>query len=72
MLPAPLRLRKEIERLEETARDLRSEQEVREAVRELNQRIMDWRRAPFGPPVFVPLADEEKMVGAWRGARPAS
>src|SRR5215471_5710949 len=35
LLPAPLRLRKEIERLSETVRELRSEQEVRSVVADL-------------------------------------
>jgi hypothetical protein len=69
LLPTPLRLRKEIEGLAEAVHDMRSEQEVREIVRELNRRIMDWRRRPVGPPVFVPLADEDKLVGEWRGRR---
>src|ERR1700751_870059 len=53
MLPTPLRLRKDIERLAERVPRLRSEQQVRDAVAELNERIMDWRRLPLGPPVFV-------------------
>jgi hypothetical protein len=69
LLPTPLRLRKEIERMAETVQDLRSEQEVRETVRELNWRIMEWRRRPVGPPIFVPLVDEETTVGRWRDAR---
>jgi hypothetical protein len=71
MLPTPLRLRKDIERLAERVPQLRSEQQVRDAVAELNERIMDWRRLPLGPPVFVPLVDEDMMVGRWRDARPA-
>jgi DnaJ-like protein len=66
LLPVPLKLRKEVERLSETVLDLRSEQQVREVVTELNQRIMDWRRIPVGPPIFLPLVDEEAMVGRWR------
>jgi Domain of unknown function (DUF1992) len=66
LLPTPLKLRKEIERLAGAVRDMRSEQEVREAVRELNRRIVDWRLRPVGPPIFVPLADEDKLVGKWR------
>jgi hypothetical protein len=69
LLPTPFRLRKEIERLAEAVSEMRSEQEVREAVRELNRRIVDWRRRPAGPPVFVPLADEGKLVGEWRRRR---
>jgi hypothetical protein len=40
MLPTPLRLRKEIERLAGTVGDLGSEQEVREVVAGLNRRIL--------------------------------
>jgi hypothetical protein len=71
MLPTPLRLRKDIERLGEWVQYLGSEQEVRESVAELNERIMDWRRLPLGPPIFVPLVDEELMVGRWRDGQPA-
>src|ERR1700733_11214832 len=49
---------------------LGSEQEVRDAVTELNGRITEWRRIPVGPPVFVPLADEEALVFRWREAHP--
>ena len=55
LLPTPLRLRKEIERLTGTVQDLRSEQEVREAVAGLNQRILQWRRLPGGPARYLPL-----------------
>ncbi len=70
LLPAPLRLRKEAERLTGMVQDLRSEREVREAVAGLNQRILEWRRIPVGPPVFLPLVDEEAMVASWRDAQP--
>jgi hypothetical protein len=66
-LPAPLRLRKEIERLAETVRDLGSEQQVRDVVAELNDRIMRWRRLPIGPPIFVPLVDADAVVASWLG-----
>jgi hypothetical protein len=72
MLPTPLKLRKDIERLGERAPHLRSDKQVREAVAELNERIMDWRRLPLGPPIFVPLVDEELMVTRWREAQPAA
>jgi hypothetical protein len=74
LLPTPLRLRKEIERLTATVQELRSEDEVRELVAGLNQRILEWRRIPTGPPVFLRLVDEETMVIRWRDAqrRPAS
>ncbi len=71
LLPTPLRLRKEAARLAETVAALPSEQEVREAVAELNHRIKEWRRIPLGPPIFVPLVDEDFMLSRWREARPA-
>jgi hypothetical protein len=72
LLPPPLKLRKQAELLALRVPGLRSEQEVREAVADLNQQIMDWRRIPVGPPIFVPLVEEEEMVGRWRDARPAT
>jgi hypothetical protein len=70
LLPTPLRLRKEVERLAGSVHDLRSEQQVREVVTGLNQRILAWRRIPEGPPVYLPLVDEETMVTRWRDAQP--
>ena len=67
-LPAPLRLRREIERLAETAGEMRSEAEVRETVADLNRRIVEWRRIPVGPPIHVRLVDADEMVGRWRAA----
>ena len=69
LLPPPLKLRKESARLAEAVAEMGSEQEVREAVSELNRRIAEWRRIPVGPPVFVPLIDKEEMVGRWRAAQ---
>jgi hypothetical protein len=69
LLPPPLRLRKEIERLKAAVPAMRSEAEVREAAGELNHQIMQWRRIPIGPPVFVPLVDEEAIVRTWREAQ---
>jgi hypothetical protein len=70
-LPVPLRLRKESERLAEQAPAMRTEAEVRAAVADLNSRIMDWRRLPVGPPLYVRLADEEQIVSSWRDAQAA-
>jgi hypothetical protein len=72
MLPTPLKLRKESARLSETAPSMPSETAVREAVSELNERIMEWRRIPIGPPIFVPLVDEEAMVSRWREGQATS
>jgi Domain of unknown function (DUF1992) len=69
LLPTPLKLRKQSARLAESVADLGSEREVREAVAELNERIMEWRKLPIGPPIFVPLIDSEAMVGKWQDAQ---
>jgi hypothetical protein len=70
MLPPPLKLRKEREQLAAAAPGMRSEQEVREAVSDLNWRIVQHRRIPVGPPIFVALVDEEAMVASWHAAHP--
>jgi DnaJ-like protein len=70
MLPEPLRLRKEIERLPDVIRDLRSEQAVREVVEDLNQRIRDAIRRPSGPQLVVASVDTDKVVEQWRASRP--
>ena len=72
LLPAPLKLRKEIEQLAETVKDLRSEQEVRAVVADLNRRILEWRRIPDGPPVYLRLVDEEELVSRWRDQHAAA
>jgi hypothetical protein len=71
MLPEPLKLRRAAERLAEAVPALRSEQDVRDAVAELNERIMNWRRLPLGPPIFVALVDEDAMIGRWQSEQPA-
>lgn len=74
VLPLPLRLRLEVERLPETVRTLRSEQAVRDAAEELNERITAWRRAPLdgGPPVHVKRVDVDAVVEQWAADRTAS
>jgi hypothetical protein len=68
LLPTPLKLRKDIERLPETVAALRSEYEVREVASELNRRIVEWRRFPDGPPVYLRLVDADDLVATWRAA----
>jgi hypothetical protein len=70
LLPTPLRLRKQAAALADSVPELASEQEVRDCVAELNERIMEWRKLPIGPPIFVPLVDSEAMVARWRAERP--
>ena len=70
-LPTPLRLRKEIERLTEAVGEMRSEQEVRDTVGDLNRRILQWRRFSEGPPIFVRLVNREEMLDRWRSGQAA-
>lgn len=71
LLPTPLQLRKEIGRLPETVRGLRSERAVRDTVEELNTRILDWLRTPSGPQVPVGPVNVEETLQQWRAHRPA-
>jgi hypothetical protein len=71
LLPTPLKLRRQSERLAESVQELGSEQEVRAAVAELNRQIAEWRRIPHGPPIFVRLIDADAMVSLWRERRAA-
>ena len=69
MLPASLRLRKEIERLPSTTAALRTEAAVREAVADLNRRIAAWLRIPTPPHVALASVDAERVVREWHAAR---
>ncbi len=72
LLPTPLQLRKEIERLPATVRDLPSEQAVREVVGDLNRRIAGWLRTPSGPRIPIGPADVEHLVRQWHDHRRAA
>jgi hypothetical protein len=69
LLPTSLPLARQIERLPEAVRGLRSEQLVRDAVSELNRRIADYLRAPSGPHVPVRPVDPETVLRQWRASR---
>jgi hypothetical protein len=68
LLPTSLQLARQIERLPETVRGLPSEQAVREAVGELNRRIVEHLRAPSGPHVPVRPVHDGEVVRQWREA----
>jgi hypothetical protein len=68
LLPTPLLLRREKERLPETVRDLPSEQAVREFVRAFNRRILAELRAPSGPWRPVGPANADELAAGWRAA----
>jgi hypothetical protein len=69
LLPPSLAMRREIERLPETVRTLRTEQEVREHVEDLNHRIRRWIQIPVGPQVRLAPVDVDQIVTAWAEAR---
>lgn len=69
LLPTPLRLRKEIERLPDEIRELPTEQVVREVVNNLNRRIVAWLRAPTEPRVRITPVDADDVVEQWRAQR---
>jgi hypothetical protein len=70
LLPTPLQLLKEIERLPETLTALMSEDAVRKTVRDLNLRIAAYIRAPEGPRVRVVPVRVDKAIEDWRASRP--
>ena len=61
LLPTPIQLRKEVERLPETVRDLPTERAVRDLVAELNARIAAYLRAPDGPRVPLRRARAQEV-----------
>jgi hypothetical protein len=69
LLPTSLRLAREIERLPDKVATLPSEQAVREAVDDLNERIRAYLRMPSGPYVPLRQPDADEVVATWRVGR---
>jgi hypothetical protein len=72
LLPVPLRLRREIERLTANVGELPTEQQVRELAAELNRQIVQWRKIPEGPPVYLRRLDADVLVARWRQLHPVA
>ena len=70
LLPQSLQLARQIERLPDTVRALRSEAAVRTAIADLNKNIIAYLRAPAGPHVPLRPVDAQKVVAEWRAAQP--
>lgn len=70
LLPPPLRLRKEIERLPDAVAELTTEQAVRKSAGELNRRIAEYLRAPVSPHVAIAPVNVDALVERWRANRP--
>lgn len=67
VLPTTLSLRKEASGIGEVVSDLRSEDQVREVVADLNARIRAAVRRPVdGPPLVLRTVDVERVVRDWR------
>ncbi len=67
LLPTPLALRREVERLPEMLADVTDEQDVRALIADLNTRIKEsYLRPQDGPRIAIGLVDVEAAVAAWR------
>ncbi len=71
LLPTSLSLAREIERLPDRVAKLPSEQAVREAVDDLNDRIGAYLRMPSDPYVPLRTVDTDETVATWRAGRRA-
>jgi len=70
VLPGPLALRREVERIQQTLAGARTEAEARELCEDLNERVRDhYRRPATGPLIVVRLVDVDAEVARWREAR---
>lgn len=72
LLPESIQLRKEIDRLPGTLGALPTEQAVRDVVRELNLRVVEYLRHPVGPRVQVGRIDVDDAVARWWAGRPVT
>jgi Domain of unknown function (DUF1992) len=70
LLPAGIRIRREIEDLPETLAHAQSERDVRALIADLNDRIRDARKPrPTEPPAFIATVDVDAAVAQWRAGR---
>lgn len=72
LLPPAVLLRREAEELPQVVRRMRSEAEVREAVADLNRRIVECMRQPSELRISVRPVNTEQVVGEWRAAQPVT
>jgi DnaJ homologue, subfamily C, member 28, conserved domain len=70
MLPASLKLRREVEDIAQTVVTKKTEAAVRKVVDDLNERIRQAQRGHLdGPPVVLSTVDADEVVAAWRSAQ---
>jgi hypothetical protein len=72
LLPPAVLLRREAEELPSVVRRFSSEAEVREAVADLNKRIVEHLRQPSDLRISVRPVNVERVVEEWRSARPVA
>jgi hypothetical protein len=72
LLPPAVLLRREAEELPEVVRKFSSEADVREAVADLNKRIVEFLRQPSDLRISVRPVNVERIVAEWRSARPVA
>lgn len=69
-LPPTLQLRKDAELTLAAIKEMSDEDDVREALRELNERIADAIRKPqSGPPLGLSPVDADVIVQRWRASK---
>lgn len=67
LLPGPLMLRREVERIQDTLADVQRESVAREVLDDLNARIREYYLRPGpGPRIIVRLVDVEAELDVWR------
>lgn len=69
VLPAPLALRRQKEQLPQLLANIGREDDVRELVEDLNQRIKESNLNPAQPRIITALVDVEATVAGWRARR---
>jgi hypothetical protein len=70
LMPTPLALKREAERVDQSVADMVVEAEVRAIVEDLNARIKESYLGGFGGPrIIVGLVDVEAVVARWRAGR---
>lgn len=67
VLPSGIMLRKEVDSIQDTLADVRSERAVREICEDLNERIREYyHRGLSGPLIIVRVIDVDAEITRWR------
>ncbi len=67
VLPAPLALRRQVERIQDALSEVTREEHARQLLEDLNERIREhYRRPSSGPVMVIRLVDVEAELAKWR------